>query len=216
MGRWWALARDAKGQIMQADIGRRRFLRGIVTAGVAGLSLSALTRNAEAQGLSLPPTPACSDDDDVTEAQTEGPYFKTNSPERTNLREAPFAGTDIALAGIVVTRSCRPVPEALVELWHCDGFGVYDLIGHLGRAHTFTDAGGLYRFETIVPGLYPGRTRHFHLKFQAPGQPVLTTQFYFPDEPRNLRDGIFSEDLLLDIATEPALTGWFTTVLDLA
>ncbi len=200
---------------MAADLGRRRFLKGLVTAGAAGLSLGGVIHAARAQGLTLPPTPACGDDDDLTEAQTEGPFFKTNSPQRANLRETAFAGTNIALAGIVVTRSCRPVPGALVELWQCDNFGVYDLIGHLGRAHAFTDAGGLYRFETIVPGLYPGRTRHFHFKFQAPNQPVLTTQFYFPNEPRNLRDRIFSDELVLDVATEPALTGWFTTVLDL-
>ncbi|MCC6981839.1 MAG: intradiol ring-cleavage dioxygenase [Bauldia sp.] len=202
---------------MPAEIGRRRFLKGIVTAGVAGLSLSGLTRAAEAQGLSLPPTLACGDDDDeVTEAQTEGPYFTPNSPERTNFREAGFAGTNIVLTGLVVTRSCRPVPQALVELWHCDDGGTYDNAGYKGRGHTFTDALGTYRFETIVPGLYPGRTRHFHLKFQAPNNPVLTTQFYFPGEPGNLRDGIFSDELLLEIASEPELTGWFTTVLDIA
>jgi protocatechuate 3,4-dioxygenase beta subunit len=211
-----ALGWTAKGQIMEADLERRRFLKGLLTAGAAGLSVGGLANAARAQGLSLPPTPACGDADDITEAQTEGPYFTPNSPERTNFREASFAGTDIVLAGMVVTRSCRPVPNALVELWHADDFGAYDNVGYLGRGHTYTDAGGLYRFETIMPGLYPGRTRHFHLKFQAPNNPVLTTQFYFPNEPGNLRDGIFSDALLLEIMNERELTGWFTTVLDLA
>lgn len=50
-----------------------------------------------------------------------------------------------------------------------------------------------------MPGLYPGRTRHSHVKVQAPGGPVLTTQLYFPDEPRNQTDRIFRPELLLDV-----------------
>ena len=113
------------------------------------------------------------------------------------LREAGMAGTPIALAGFVLTRSCRPVAGALVELWHADDAGEYDNVGFRLRGHQFTGADGRYLFETIVPGLYPGRTRHFHVKFQAPNQPVLTTQFYFPGEPDNERDGIFEPALLL-------------------
>ena len=48
-----------------------------------------------------------------------------------------------------------------------------------------------------MPGLYPGRTRHLHVKVQAPNQPVLTTQLYFPDEPRNRADGIFHPALVM-------------------
>jgi hypothetical protein len=54
-------------------------------------------------------------------------------------------------------------------------------------------------FETIVPGKYPGRTRHYHVKVQAPGRSILTTQLYFPGEPGNDSDGIFDPTLLLDI-----------------
>ncbi|MFE0516379.1 hypothetical protein ACFW2E_42595, partial [Streptomyces sp. NPDC058964] len=53
--------------------------------------------------------------------------------------------------------------------------------------------------RTIVPGLYPGRTRHIHVKAQAPGQPVLTTQLYFPGEPRNSTDAIFDPALLMNV-----------------
>jgi protocatechuate 3,4-dioxygenase beta subunit len=52
----------------------------------------------------------------------------------------------------------------------------------------FTDGEGRYRFRTILPALYPGRTRHYHVKVQAPERPVLTTQLYLPDEPTNRRD----------------------------
>jgi protocatechuate 3,4-dioxygenase beta subunit len=50
-----------------------------------------------------------------------------------------------------------------------------------------------------VPGLYPGRTRHYHAKVQKPGGRMLTTQLYFPGEPQNRRDGIFNEKLLLNV-----------------
>jgi protocatechuate 3,4-dioxygenase beta subunit len=55
-----------------------------------------------------------------------------------------------------------------------------------------------YAFHTIVPGLYPGRTRHYHVKVQVRGEmPGLTTQFYFPDEKRNRSDGLFRRELVM-------------------
>ena len=63
--------------------------------------------------------------------------------------------------------------------------------------YLLTDEAGRYYLETVVPGLYPGRTRHIHVKVQAPDGPVLTTQLYFPGEPANDRDGIFRPELLL-------------------
>jgi protocatechuate 3,4-dioxygenase beta subunit len=53
--------------------------------------------------------------------------------------------------------------------------------------------------ETIEPGVYPGRTRHIHVKVQAPNSRVLTTQQYFPNEPGNARDGIFNQALVMDV-----------------
>ena len=100
----------------------------------------------------LPPTPACDDGDEPTLAQTEGPYFTPNSPERAMLREAGMAGTPITLTGFVLTRSCRPIAGALVDLWHADDAGEYDNDGYRLRGHQFTGADGRYAFETIVPG----------------------------------------------------------------
>jgi protocatechuate 3,4-dioxygenase beta subunit len=83
------------------------------------------------------------------------------------------------------------------------------------RGHVFTDAKGRYAFQTIMPGLYPGRTRHYHLKIQAPGQKsVLTTQFYFPNEKRNLADGLFRRELVRRIAeNEKTVLARFNLVL---
>jgi protocatechuate 3,4-dioxygenase beta subunit len=192
---------------------RRRFLQGLVTTGVAGL-LPGFSDFARGQTLRAP-TPACDDGDEPTPSQTEGPYFTPNSPERSMLRETGMPGTRIALTGFILTRSCRPLADVLVEIWHADDAGNYDNEGYRLRGHQFTGADGTYRFDTIVPGLYPGRTRHFHLKFQASGQPVLTTQFYFPGEPANERDRIFRPELLMEIADGAGKVARFDTVLDM-
>jgi protocatechuate 3,4-dioxygenase beta subunit len=152
----------------------------------------------------LPATPACGDDDDdLTPAQTEGPYFTPNSPERVSLLEDGMVGTRLTLTGYVLSTGCQPVARALLDFWHADDAGVYDNVGYRLRGHQFTDDSGRFTLETIVPGLYPGRTRHFHVKVQAPNQPVLTTQLYFPDEPANATDGIFSPELLMNVADAP-------------
>jgi protocatechuate 3,4-dioxygenase beta subunit len=150
-----------------------------------------------AHAQTLPPTPACSDGTDATLAQTEGPYFKRNSPERTSLVEPEMAGTRLVLSGYVLTRNCRPVAGALLDFWQADAAGAYDNAGFTLRGHQFTDAQGRYRLETVLPGEYPGRTLHIHVKVQAPGRGVLTTQLYFPGAARNQSDGIFDAALLV-------------------
>ena len=148
-------------------------------------------------------------------AQTEGPYYTPNTPERISLLEDGITGTNLLLSGFVPGRNCAPIARALIDFWHCDNEGNYDNEGYRLRGHQFTGPDGSYRFDTIVPGLYPGRTRHFHLKFQAADRPVLTTQFYFPGEPDNQRDGIFRPELLLRISEAPEQVARFDTVLDL-
>jgi protocatechuate 3,4-dioxygenase beta subunit len=175
---------------------RRHFLIGFVAAPIV---LPGLGHAAGAPArLSL--TPACSDDDDLTPPQTEGPYFSPQSPEKQDFASDAAEGERMTLAGYVLTEDCRPVAKALIELWHADENGLYDNSGYKLRGHQFTDDKGKWWFETIIPGLYPGRTRHYHLKVQRPGGSVLTTQLYFPGEPLNERDRIFSASLLLDIS----------------
>lgn len=147
----------------------------------------------------LPPTPACGDDDDATPSQTAGPFFTPNSPERLSLLESGVAGTKLVVTGSVLSTSCQPVAGALLDFWQCDDNGEYDNVGYRLRGHQFADDQGRFSLETIVPGLYPGRTRHIHVRVQAPNQPVLTTQLYFPGEPANATDGIFHPELVMDV-----------------
>ncbi|HEX2272937.1 MAG TPA: hypothetical protein VHG90_03575 [Acidimicrobiales bacterium] len=148
-------------------------------------------------GASLEPTPSCDDGGDSTPAQTEGPYFTPGSPERASLVEPGLPGTRLVVAGTVVSTTCEPVRRALLDFWQADADGEYDNRGFRLRGHQFSDDEGRYRLETVVPGHYSGRTRHIHVKVQAPDGPVLTTQLYFPGEAANARDGIFRPQLLL-------------------
>jgi protocatechuate 3,4-dioxygenase beta subunit len=181
--------------------GRGLTRRELIVAGLALPPLALLLGGgrsplglASALGAPLAATPACGDE---TPPQTEGPYFTPGSPRRRSLLEPGLGGTRLTLVGRVLTTRCAPVPRALLDFWQADPRGVYDNRGYRLRGHQFTDARGRFRLETVVPGLYPGRTRHIHLHAQAPGGQVLTTQLYFPGQRSNRSDGIFDRALLV-------------------
>jgi protocatechuate 3,4-dioxygenase beta subunit len=179
-----------------AHISRKTVLRAALAAGVAlPAAMVAVPALARTQAGGRPElTPAC--DDHPTPDQTEGPYFKPNSPERSVL-SGP--GTPLTVTGYVFGLACQPINRALLDFWQADTNGAYDNTGFTFRGHQYTNAQGQFSLTTIVPGLYPGRTRHIHVKVQAPGRPVLTTQLYFPGEPRNNTDTIFDPRLLMTV-----------------
>lgn len=193
---------------MSPQLSRRDFLRLLVLPPAAFLAactsrtletvLPTLTAPASDPAAApiaqlLPPTPACGDDDDdPTPPQTAGPFYTPNTPERTSLREAGLPGTLLTVTGQVRATDCAPIAGALLDFWHCDDAGNYDNVGYTYRGHQYADADGRYLLETILPGVYPGRTRHIHVRVQAPNQPALTTQLYFSGEPGNARDGIYN------------------------
>jgi len=179
---------------------RRRFLTAVLAGPVLPTFLPGFAA-AQAAPSALPLTPACHDGDAPTLAQTEGPYFKPDTPLKRDLAADAPRGERVTVAGYVLDRRCQPVRGALVELWHADERGGYDNQGYRLRGHQLTDEAGRWWFTTIAPGLYPGRTRHYHVKVQRPGGRVLTTQLYFPDEPRNARDDLYDPRLILDIRT---------------
>ena len=154
--------------------------------------------NQDSQTQALPPTPAC-DDDGPTRSLTAGPFYTPNSPERTSLLEPGMTGTRLVITGQVLSSNCAPIANALLDFWHANAQGEYDNSGYNLRGHQFTNSEGRYWLETIVPGIYPGRTRHFHVKVQAPNQPMFTTQLYFPEESLNRRDRLFHPDLLMSV-----------------
>lgn len=195
------------------DPSRRDFLR--LAASLSTALAAGAARPAAAQ-TPLRPTPSCPDEPRPTARQTEGPFFKPASPHRTSLLEPGMGGVKIVVSGVVLSTSCRPVTRALVDVWHADDRGAYDNSGNRLRGHQFTDDQGRYRLETIVPGAYVGRTRHYHVKVQAPNRPVLTTQLYFPGDPGNERDPIFNRALVMQVQDTPdGKVAAFDFVLDL-
>lgn len=158
------------------------------------------------------PAPQCTG---LTPAQTEGPYYTPDTPERTSLIEPGMTGTKLLLTGFVLDANCQPIANTWLDFWQADGEGEYDNAGYVMRGHQFTDAAGRYQLETVFPGLYPGRTRHIHVKVQAPNGPVLTSQIYFPGEAANARDGIFDEALIADVqTTADGVRGTFNFVIN--
>ncbi len=162
-----------------------------------------------------PATSSCRAPAAPTLEQTEGPFFKSGSPERTSLFQAGLAGTRIVLTGVVVTRSCKPVANAKLDFWQANANGEYDNAGFTLRGHQLADAQGRYRLDTIMPGEYTGRTPHIHVKVAPPGGASLTSQLYFPDQRSNASDSIFRPELLVRIDQSERTTARFDFVLDL-
>lgn len=143
----------------------------------------------------------------LTPGMTEGPFFPDKLPldQDNDLihikdRTTPAIGTITNLAGRVLDKNGNPVKDALVEIWQADDRGTYihsqgagsntrdDGFQGYGRFETAKDGG--WKFRTIKPGLYTGRTRHYHFGITLKGQPRFTTQLFFKDEPANEKDGV--------------------------
>ena len=174
-----------------------RFAVGITAAGaVLGTTLAPTIMAQSLPGQTVQSTSALA----LTVAETQGPYFKAGSPESTNLVQDGMQGQVITVTGQVLDASGQPVANALLDFWQANSSGAYDNSGYTLRGHQYTDANGYYTLTTVVPGLYPGRTEHIHVKVQAPNGPMLTTQLFFPGVTQNNRDSIYDPSLLLNVS----------------
>lgn len=130
-----------------------------------------------------------------TEPNIEGPFFRAGAPFRDAL------GHGLVIGGTVRDTACRPMRDAVMEVWHANAEGEYDLSGYTYRGRLRTDDAGRYRISTIVPGRYLNgatyRPAHIHVKVHANGRPPLTTQLYFPRDRYNERDPWFRPSLRL-------------------
>lgn len=170
----------------------QRWRRTVLLGGAAMAGMAVLPP----RGLAAVPTPRA----------TEGPFYPApamrhadDDADLVRLEGAVRAagGEVVFLSGRVLDRGGRPVPGARVEIWQCDANGRYLHPGDRGGAprddafqgfgHVVTGSEGRYRFRTIRPVAYPGRTPHIHVKVQAGGR-ALTTQFYLDGDPRNAAD----------------------------
>ncbi len=190
---------------MTSDPGRRALLRG---AGVIGLgSLLAACRDSGPRSAptALGPSPTSSAAAALLDAagtcelspeQVEGPYFFDVEAIRADLRE-DREGAPLELALRVRGSDCRPLVDAVVDLWHCDAGGLYSGFesasrgGPLGkgpsdeqtylRGAQVTGADGVVTFTTVFPGWYPGRAVHLHAKVHLDRTRLIATQLYFDE-----------------------------------
>jgi protocatechuate 3,4-dioxygenase beta subunit len=121
----------------------------------------------------------------LTPEMTEGPYYVAGEKLRSDVR-AGRPGTLLTLKlGVVRASSCKPIKNAIVEIWHCDAGGTYS--GVQGDSANFlrgaqkTNAAGVATFKTVYPGWYQGRAVHIHVKVHVGGNVVHTGQFFFND-----------------------------------
>lgn len=100
----------------------------------------------------------------------------------------------------VFNENCEPIYSAWLDFWQADGNGVYDNAGYKLRGHQLSDKDGKFLLETVIPGRYPGRTPHIHVKVRASqDSPVITSQLFMPGETQNETDSIFNEGLVMDV-----------------
>ncbi len=160
-----------------------------------------------------------------TPGQMEGPFYPVRLPDdhdgdllRSGNRRYD-RGQAVWLDGLVTDLDGRPLQDAVVEIWQCDHAGHYHHPGDGNRADpAFQGFGrvsvgrdGRYRFRTLRPAPYSGRTPHIHVKVRLDRTELLTTQLYVAGDPGNERDFLWRR---LDDAGRAALTVPFTPGVD--
>ncbi len=155
--------------------------------------------------LALPPTARAAM---LTPRQPAGPFYPTEPPLDDDNNLVRVAGQDKIADGLVSDLSGqlldvngRPLSGVRIEIWQCDANGRYRHPRDPGRraidpafqgfGHTLTDDAGRYRFRTIRPVPYPGRTPHIHVAVRPRGTEPFVTQLYVAGEPRNADDFLF-------------------------
>lgn len=145
----------------------------------------------------------------LTPSATEGPFYPDRLPLHTDNDLVTIApggqqakGEIFHLLGRVTGVDGSPKPGFRIEIWQCDANGMYQHSGDSGRGtfdpnfqgfgFAISDSAGAYRFRTITPVSYPGRTPHIHFKVKAPNRREFTSQLYLEGDPRNKADFLFN------------------------
>ncbi|WP_345736121.1 intradiol ring-cleavage dioxygenase [Prosthecobacter algae] len=144
----------------------------------------------------------------LTPRATEGPYYPDHLPldQDNDLLQiqgnaAQAVGTVTEFGGRLLNADGKPIQDALIELWQADNNGCYIHSRGTqrgkerdpqfqGYGKIITNEKGEYRFRTIKPGLYTGRTIHWHVAVKQGDKRMLTTQLYIAGVPQNDRDGV--------------------------
>lgn len=185
------------------------FRRQLLTAAAVLIAAPVFIRDARAQETRR-----------LTPSQTEGPFYPVELPADSDFDLLVQGSTRYTqgqpawVEGTVTDRTGRPLRDAVVEIWQCDQQGRYHHPGDGGRAdpafqgfgRASVGSNGEYRFRTIKPAKYSGRTPHIHVKVKLAKRELLTTQFYVAGDPNNERDFLWRS---LSAADREALTAAF-------
>ena len=161
-----------------------------------------------------------------TSRTIEGPLWLADAPlERGEARldQDPEKGTVLFMEGQVRDADNKPVPGAVVDVWHANTRGGYSFFDPSQspwnlRRRIETDGNGRYRFRSVLPsgygcppdgptqellnhlGRHGQRPAHIHFFVEAPGYRKLTTQiniagdkFLHDDFAFATRDGLIPE-----------------------
>ncbi|HZN14021.1 MAG TPA: intradiol ring-cleavage dioxygenase [Acidimicrobiales bacterium] len=168
-------------------LSRRQALTWLTTAGLAAVGVACSSNGSSSSATTVAgAAPSCV----LAPEMTEGPYYISGEAVRGDITEGK-PGVPLQLNLTVVDAStCRPIPDAVVEIWHADASGDYSGFGNGASSRTFlrgaqnANADGLVTFKTIYPGWYQGRATHIHLKARVNGT-THTTQLFFNEADNN-------------------------------
>lgn len=143
----------------------------------------------------------------ITPPQSTGPFYKEPSKifnnDMTNNGKA--IGKRIKVYGKVLNNKCKPINNAVLDIWQANSFGKYNHQADLsesrkdnefyGYMRLLSNERGEYSFNTILPGSYRVskdliRTPHIHFKVTN-NKKQLTTQMYFKGNEMNNKDFLF-------------------------
>lgn len=194
---------------------------GVLLVACVPSVLTSTSPVATSSGTGAPTIPECV----VRPELTEGPYFVDEKLNRSDIRSEPgtgvmSAGVPLALAFVVWNvngSSCGPLASAVVDVWHCDGLGIYSDVDDPGgstvgqkflRGYQLTGTDGAAAFTTIYPGWYSGRAVHIHFKIRtepdAANGTEFTSQLFFDDA---LTDVVHERDPYVDTGARDTRNG---------
>ena len=182
---------------------RRTFLRSLGLVAL-GSTLPLRSRAAAWMGVHPKHAAACW----LTPQETQGPFYFNPNLDRQNITEEK-TGLPLRLDFTVIDENCTPIPNVLVDIWHCDKDGVYSGYNQPGgnttgqtflRGIQVTDAGGVARFDTIYPGWYQGRATHIHFKARTSQTTYVTSQFAFPE---SMNGAVYATPLYVGRGSNP-------------
>jgi hydroxyquinol 1,2-dioxygenase len=153
----------------------------------------------------------------ATETTVLGPFYVQNPPEKELGADIHGAlkGEPLYVDGSILSDDGKPVANAVIDVWHSDSDGFYDVqVAELTeptlRARFHSDAQGRFRFWSILPRYYPipydgtvgdmlkatarhpYRPAHVHFMIMAPGHEKLVTHLFVDGDQYLDTDAVFA------------------------